>query len=131
MEPRRLLYLGLVASSVERPEGREHPEEWARPSASGSLGTWGAAEEEPHCRCCSSLAGGAGAQRPWGSKRRRLGAVVAAAAAAAGLEAPGPPVQGCWVLCSDLGTHRVGGGAAGAGWAAGAAGLVGASLLCH
>lgn len=125
-------FLGLVASSAGWPEGQEHPEEWARPSAPGSLGTWGAVGEESRCRCCSSLAKGARAQRPWGSKRHRLGAVaVEVVVVEEGLEAPVPPVQGCWALCSVLGTHRVGGEGVGAGWVAGAVGLIGASLLCH
>lgn len=128
-------FLGLAASSVGWPESQEHPEEWARPFVSGSLETWGAAGEESRSRrCCSSLAKGARARRPWESKRRRWGAVAAVVVVVAeeeGLEAPAPPVRGCWALGGALGTHRVGGEGAGAGWAAGAVGLVGASLLCH
>lgn len=86
--------------------------------------------EESRCRYCWSLAKGARAQGPWGSKRHRLGAAEVVVVEE-GLEAPVPPVQDYWALCSALGTHRVGGEGVEAGWAAGAVGLIGASLLCH
>lgn len=107
---------------------------WARLSASGSWETWGAAGEESRCRCCLSLAKGAGPQRPLGSKRRRWGAVVAEVVVAAvveELEALSPPGQGCWALSGAPGTHRVAGEEAEVGWVAGTVGLVGASLPSH